>query len=299
MQRRTVKLSSNALEELEEMVKDTMYQLSLQLQRINDKMENWPRTGGADSSTTKPALDLDDERQVTEQCLRICEDAKLHLESLARRDSPLLDQPALGSSAILQERFEAQLLTRQALNDNQARLIKIITHLRERLETVLTDGDSNERLRLKEDIQTSRQCLEVCKLASSEVTSQKIHIIGEVVADGDSDHVVVTTLADLFNVGKTTSKNRSALLVGSMSDDTLVQLSHDRYNSRFGAMSSSSQTSHSRPVAVHTGNPGNGAGVGSSEGHQARRSQPLQKAPPTSNETRRRMVDGEITHEAK
>lgn len=299
MHRRTVKLSSNALEELEEMVKDTMYQLSLQLQRINDKMENWPRAGDADSSTTKPAIDLDDERQVTEQCLQICEDAKLYLETLTCRDSSLLDQPALGSSAILQERFEAQLLTRQALNDNQASLVKIITRLRERLETVLTDGDSSERLRLKEDIQTSRQCLEVCKLASSEVTSQKIHIIGEVVANGDSDHVVVTTLADLFNVGKTTSKNRSALLVGSMSDDALVQISHDRYNSRFGAMASSNPASQSRPVAVNPGNPGMSS-VGSLTGHHARRkSQHSQQNPPSSNETRRRMVDGEITHEAK
>ncbi|TQV90531.1 hypothetical protein IF1G_10854 [Cordyceps javanica] len=140
---RTVKLSSNALEELEEMVKDTMYQLSLQLQRINDKMENWPRTGGVDSSMTKPAIDLDDERQVTEQCLQICEDAKLYLESLTCCDSSSPDQPAPGSSAIFQERFEAQLLTRQALNDNQASLIKTITRLRERLETVLTDGDSS------------------------------------------------------------------------------------------------------------------------------------------------------------
>ncbi len=181
-------------------------------------------------------------------------------------------------------------------------MVRIITRLRERLETVITDGDSSERLRLKEDIQTSRQCLEVCKLASSEVTSQKIHIIREVVADGDSDHVVVTTLADLFNVGKTTSKNRSALLVGSMSDDALVQISHYRYNSRFGAMASSSQPSHSRPVAVNPGNPGNSgmSSVGSSAGHHARRkSQPSQQTPPSSNETRRRMVDGEITHEAK
>ncbi|OAA40900.1 hypothetical protein ISF_09789 [Cordyceps fumosorosea ARSEF 2679] len=296
---RTVKLSSAALEELEEMVKDTMYQLNLQLQRINDKMENWPPTGGVDSSATKPAIDLDDERQVTKQCLQICEDAKLYLESLACRDSPLLDQPALGSSAILQQRFEAQLLTRQALNDNQASLVNIITRLRERLETVLTDGDSGERLRLNEDMHASRQCLEVCKLASSEVTNQKIHIIGEVVADGDSDHVVVTTLADLFNVGKTMSNNRSALLVGSMSDDALVQLSHDRYNSRFGALASSSPTIHSRPAAVNSGNPGTSS-VGSLAGHHARRkSQHSQRNSPSSNETRRRMVDGDLTHESK
>ncbi|KAJ6784626.1 hypothetical protein PWT90_04482 [Aphanocladium album] len=271
---RTVKLSSNALEELEEMVKDTMYQLSLQLQRINDKMENWPRSSDDNNNTAKPNIDLDDEREVTQQCLQICVDAKLYLESLTSHDSGLFHQPPLGSSAILQERFEAQLLTRKALDDNQASLVNIITRLRERLETVLADGDSNERLRLEEDIQTSRQCLEVC----------------EVVADGDSDHVVVTTLADIFNVGKTMSKNRSALLVGSMSDDALVQLSHDRYNSRFGAVTSSNQTSQGRPVVVSP----EMSKATSSMGQNVRsKSQRSQQNPPLSNETRRRMTDGE------
>lgn len=297
LHRRTVKLSSNALEELEEMVKDTMYQLNLQLQRINDKMENWPSPSGDNNITTQPAIDLDDERQVTQQCLQICEDAKLYLESLTSRDSALLPQLPLGSSAILQEKFEAQLLTRKALDDNQASFVNIITRLRERLETVLADGDSSERLRLQEDIQTSKQCLEVCKLASSEVTSQKIHIIGEVVADGDSDHVVVTTLADIFNVGKTTSKNRSALLVGSMSDDALVQLSRDRYNSRFGAVTSSTQLSTS-PTVVES--PGMSKASSSTGQRVPSKSRRAQQNPPSSNETRRRMTDGEaINQEAK
>ncbi|KAJ3499709.1 hypothetical protein NLG97_g104 [Lecanicillium saksenae] len=294
---RTVKLSSNVLEELEEMVKDTRYQLDLQLQRINDRMANWPRTCSDSSNPARPAIDLDDELQVTKQCLQICEDAKLYLESLASRDSAVLQQPHLGSSAILQEQFEAQLLTRKALDENRASFVNIITRLRERLETVLADGNSSERLRLEEDIQTSKQCLEVCKLASHEVTSQKIHIIGEVVADGDSDHVVVTTLADMFNVGKTMSKNRSALLVGSMSDDALVQLSHDRYNSRFGAVMSTNQTSHGRPVVVSP----EISNAGSSVGQNVRKKSQLpQQNPPSSNECRRRMADGDaITQEAE
>lgn len=290
LHRRTVKLSSNALEELEEMVKDTAYQLNLQLQRINDKMASWPRRSDSDSNTKEPAIDLDDERQVTRQCLQICEDAKLYLESLTSRNSTLLHPPPLDSSAILQQKFEAQLLSNKALDDNKASFVNIITRLRERLETVLAEGDSSERLRLEEDIQTSKQCLEVCKLASSEVSSQKIHIIGEVVADGESDHVVVTTLADIFNVGKTTSKNRSALLVGSMSDDALVKVSRDRYNSRFGAVTSSNHTSHGQPVVV---GPEFSKASPSTDQQVRSKSQRAKQNPPSSNETRRRMADGE------
>lgn len=69
------------------------------------------------------------------------------------------------------------------MTNNQASFVDIITQLRQRLESVVTNGDSTERLRLEQDLQASKTCLEVCKLASSEVTNQKIHIIGEVVAD--------------------------------------------------------------------------------------------------------------------
>lgn len=51
--------------------------------------------------------------------------------------------------------------------------------------------NEKERLGLQEDIQTSKQCLEVCKVVS-EISRQKIYRIGEVVADGDSDQVLVT-----------------------------------------------------------------------------------------------------------
>jgi hypothetical protein len=62
-------------------------------------------------------------------------------------------------------------------------------------------------------------------MASAEVDHQKIYKIGEVNADGDSDQVVVTTLADLFDIGKAFSSGTSAQLVGSMMDETLRQIS--------------------------------------------------------------------------
>lgn len=277
------------------MVKNTMYSLSLQLQRINDKMETLPPANDGNNCPPKLDIDLNDERQVTEQCLQICEDAKRYIESLASRDPTLLPDPVAKGSAILQEGFIAQLLTRRTLSDNQASLVKIITELRERLETVIASGDSRDRRRLEEDIQTSKQCLEVCKLASSEVTSQKIHIIGEAVADGESDHMVVTTLADIFNVGKTMSTNRSSLLVGSMSDDALVQLSHDRY-SRFGTLTTTNHTSLGRTVAIGPET----VNTGSSIGHQQRKAhQTEQRNPPSSNETRRRATYPENHHPPK
>lgn len=45
--------------------------------------------------------------------------------------------------------------------------------------------------------------------------------IGEVTADIDSYQVMVITLADMFNIGQSLSKQRSALLGGPTSDEAL------------------------------------------------------------------------------
>jgi len=285
-----VKLSRKALDEYDEMVKDTMYNLQLRLRRIDDQMKTMRPASGA--STSYMDIDLSNERQVTNQCLQICQDAQFYLETLTRRGSTLLDEtPPTNTADALHEKFEAQLLTRQALIDNQASFVKIITRLRERLEAVTLNGDSSERVRLQEDIQASRQCLEVCNLASSEVNNQKIHIIGEVIADGESDSIVVTTLAEMFNVGKATSTNNSAILVGSMSDEALIKLSQDRYNSRFGTANTDSRVTHSRSAVSNS----EVSHLSSSAMHQRDNTQqpPKQRNPPSSNETRKRGADKE------
>ncbi|CAI6049359.1 unnamed protein product, partial [Clonostachys chloroleuca] len=104
--------------------------------------------------------------------------------------------------------------------------------MRERLES-WHRTTAPARIRLEKDIEASRQCLEVCKVASSEVSTGKIYRIKEAVADGDSDQMLVTTLTDLFNIEKALSQGKSAQLLGSMSDETPQKVSEQRYSSRF------------------------------------------------------------------
>lgn len=229
------------------MIQDTAYDLEVHLQRIDEKMErfNIDKTSISDST-----VDLSDEREVTKQCLRVCDDARHYIESLTSREFLLLQRrPQEDTKDSEQSCFEAQLLTRQALNDNRDNFSAIITQLRDRLERLVLKNDPSdekERSRLQEDINTSKQCLEVCK-AAKEVSSQKIYRIGEVIADGDSDQVVVTTLADLFDIKKAVSKGNSAQLVGSMTEEALRYLTEKRYGSRFGLV-----TQESAPAEAFT-----------------------------------------------
>ncbi|KAJ0426803.1 hypothetical protein BJY00DRAFT_2108 [Aspergillus carlsbadensis] len=237
----TSKVSQRVLEEYIEMIQDTSYSLNEHLQRIDEKLaeltpENTETSGGN--------IDLKDERAVTAQCLRICEDARYYIESLTDQEAILRENlpQNLANEAAVGHEFEAQRLTRQALIENQKSFADIIVHLQKRLEVLVISGnpeDKEERLRLHEDLNISKQCLEVCQVAS-DVSNQKIFKVGEVIADGDSDQVVVTTLADLFDVKKARSTGNSAQLVGSMAPRELQQLVERRYSSRFGTSNSGS-----------------------------------------------------------
>ncbi|KAJ5547120.1 hypothetical protein N7494_004705 [Penicillium frequentans] len=229
------KISQKVLHDYNEMIQDTAYNLEVRLQRVDEKMARFTTDN---ANILNSSVDLNDEREVTKQCLRICEDAGHYIESLTNQESFILPK---GPQNIPEDRgqnyFEAQTLTRQALDENRDSFAIITGQLRGRLESLLLKNDpsdENERSRLLSDINTSKQCLEVCKVAS-EVSTQKVYSVGEVVADGDSDQVVVNTLADLFDVKKALSLGNSAQLVGSMTEEALRHLTEKRYSSRFGA----------------------------------------------------------------
>lgn len=278
------------------MVQDTAYNLEVHLQRIDEKLAQFPL---GSTSTSGTSIDLKDEREVTKQCLRVCEDARSYLESLTNRESSLLQEVRQNAAEDdTQNSFEAQLLTRQALDENGDSFAGIIGHLRKRLESLVLNMDARddkERVQLQDDINISKQCLEVCKVAS-DVSRQKIYRIGEVIADGDSDQVVVTTLADLFDIKKARSQGNSAQLVGSMTEEALRHLTEKRYNSRFGALalesdpaeadSSSSPSVVETQKSAHAFPPQTGRHNEKSPGLNARHERP------SSNEMRKRGIRG-------
>lgn len=219
-----------------ELTKNTMYELKMLLQRIDEKTA---LSGIETAQSSDDSIDLQDERAVTEKCLRVCEDAKAFIESSIKKESSLLQEaPENKSEDVIQKAFEAQLETRQTMDESRDKFAEIIGRLQQRLQTLILDGDpdnSKERLRLQDDIKISKQCLEVCKVAT-EVSEQKIHIIEEAIADDYSDQLVVTTVADLFNVKKAVSTKHSAQLVGSLTPENFRDLTEKRYDSRYGAV---------------------------------------------------------------
>ncbi|WYZ38134.1 hypothetical protein EsH8_III_000048 [Colletotrichum jinshuiense] len=287
------KVSQKVIEDYNEMIKDTVHDLNVHLQRIDDKMARFTTESAQNGDASGASVDLEDERAVTEQCLRICEDARSFIESRIEAEESLRQQSPPAAAAETRSQFEAQVLTRRALDGNREVFSETIGRLRERLESLSRDGvpeNDAERRRLQEEIETSRQCLEVCRVASDQLAHKKIFTVGEMVADGDSDQVVVTTLADLFDVKKATSTNKSAQWIGSVSEDTAQKISSDRYGSRFGAVVGGETRFISRPSASEARRANNGTAYRPGTDGQSPNSEPVRKRP-SPNEMRKRATE--------
>jgi hypothetical protein len=169
------------------MNKDTVYNLELRLQRIDEKIAQ-PILDDRDASNT--STDLKDERAVTKQCIRVCEDAKSYMDALISRESSMLPQPSYNDSEHVQASFEAQHETRRIFDENQNRFAELIDHLQGRLRSLVLDRPPNDpdQKKLQEDTDISRQCLEVCRTAS-EISRQKIYRekSGEIDSPSESD----------------------------------------------------------------------------------------------------------------
>jgi Fungal N-terminal domain of STAND proteins len=270
------------------MVRDTAYDLESRLRRIDEKMT---QMNIEDANIPEVTVDLEDEKEVTRQCLRVCEDAKSHIESLLERESSLLPETVTAETKL----FDAQLRARQALSDNRDGVIATISHLQRRLDILVrNDGPAKdeERSQLQADIDVSKQCLDVCQMAN-ELSRQTIFRIGEVIAEGDSDQVVVTTLADLFDIKKALSRDHSAQLVGSTTPESLHFLTEKRYESRFGAVvghpKSSETDAPNPPVGFVVQKPADAANVSETDDQE----QPLtpKTLRPTPNEMRKRHME--------
>jgi len=145
---------------------------------------------------------------------------------LQNQERPMQGMPS-NVDEIAEGDIEARQMTFRALSESRDKIAETIGRLQERLNTLAQERPEQalERLRLQEDINAQKKCLELCKQASEQVSFRKVHTFGEIVSERDSGQVVVTTLADVFDVKKVLAGQSSTQFVGSMADETLVKIS--------------------------------------------------------------------------
>lgn len=156
-------------------------------------------------------------------------------------------------------------------------------------------GNEKERLRLQEDLDMSKKCLQVCKVAS-EISYQKTQRIGEAVSEDNSDQVVVTSSADIFDVKIALSKSRSAQLVATVTPENFNYMIDRRYNSRLGELSDHSipsQTASTTSTTVSSSQRDKQSTFSRAGKDGRTLGSDMRRDKPNSNEVRKRYGDGD------
>lgn len=180
----------------------------------------------------------------------------------------------------------------------------------QRLEKILPtyNAGSKTYIDLKDEKTLTRQCIRICTEAGSyvqkytdqhqiipepnnntqlhidESSGRTVYTIGEATAEGNSDQVVANTTADQFDVGKVSSRDKSAQLITCTTDETLLQISQDRYRS-FPALTSGELATNNLQMNSHTPNRNTQHREGRSREKEARTKRANQ------NEARKRIGD--------
>lgn len=223
-------MTREALDQYNEMIRETTADLDAHLQSIDDKlaaMADHPRSE-PDPNAGLIVKRMEEERQSAQQCILICESARSHIQSLQDNLQPL-------DAESNQDRRQ----TAVALSKARDGMVRMITDLQKRLVDLsaksLTTGVSlrsneveQDRVRLLKEIDMAKQCLEVCNMAADQASRQRVHVFGDVSAEDNSQQIIVSTVGDLLNAKNVKVGNFSSQWLGSMTDDSLQQLSLDR-----------------------------------------------------------------------
>ena len=134
----------------------------------------------------------EDHKKITEECLGACEQASAFLESLSNQYPFRAYAPP--------NTFKVQLQMHQALKESRDTILKAMDNIRKGQAAPVKNDDTGN--------------------ASS---------MGEFIADGNSDQVIVVTEPGHFDVGRAVSKTGSAQLVGSMRAEQLQQFTEQHY----------------------------------------------------------------------
>ncbi|EHK41938.1 hypothetical protein TRIATDRAFT_229251 [Trichoderma atroviride IMI 206040] len=212
------------------MIRETTADLEVHLQSIDDKLAalaDHPRSE-PDPNAALTVKRMEEERQSAQQCILICESAKSHIQSLQDNMQRLDAEPN-------QDRRQ----TAVALSEARDRMVLMITDLQKRLVdlsakslstevSLRSDEFEQDRARLLKEIDTAKQCLEVCNMAADQASRQRVHVFGDVSAEDNSQQIIVSTVGDLLNAKNIKVGSFSSQWLGSMTDTSLQQLSMDR-----------------------------------------------------------------------
>jgi Fungal N-terminal domain of STAND proteins len=231
-------VTADLLREYKAMIGTTTSDLEDILQDLDARMRepNFESAGIPDQAIVDRS-DSREERASIQQCLNICVQVSAHIDqSLADVAIPSAND---GGAIVVDKSTLARLITSETLQDCKRGLglttFELRARLREaerRLANALrhereSDGGVQDHQRMREDLDSVKQCLSICAEAAEEAATERVNVFEDVSMSDDGHQLIISTMGDLISAKRVTVGSRSAQWLGQMSDATVQQLSQD------------------------------------------------------------------------
>jgi Sec-independent protein translocase protein TatA len=249
--RRTSAVTTKVLKEYKDMIKNTTADLEEHLQEIDKKLQTLSLHGAPISDAeAAERQQIQEEWDSTHQCLDICAQVSAHIEKVqvnffenistpsgAYHQEPGTNHGHLPSARLVT--VDAFIACKEKLSDTTAELKRHLEDVDSRLRALYspTSKKSNEQAaeqeRIREELDSIKQCLAICAQASVKVNQERINDFEDVSMTDDGHQVIVSTIGDLVSARRVTAGARSLQCLGQMSDESLQLLS--QHHSQVGA----------------------------------------------------------------
>ncbi|KAL4805424.1 hypothetical protein BDV18DRAFT_140845 [Aspergillus unguis] len=258
LQKSTV--TAESLEKYESLIETAKVDLEAHLEAIDDKLKLL--LGKAVPDSDKDSLELQqirEERLSTEKCLQICAQLSDHIGQIQVSPAGTGSPSPSGPGALPETLTSAGLQEcKDSLKHTSAKLEKHMKTLIDRLVTKSTSTSASQEdladlARLRDEWETTRQCIDICTKADSNF-KETITTVDNY-ATGDAVQFMVSTDGQVIQGTNRGLGWRSRQVGGHLNDTSLQQLSRDftTINVQHIARDSSSSPNNTPATATGSG----------------------------------------------
>lgn len=236
-------------------MKTTTDDLKDHLQSINDRLQSifGEAVSGSDTDTQE-IRQIKEDRLATQKCVEICTQLTDHIDQLLLSSKRGSSSTGSDDPESIPERITNEGLRecKKVLFDNAAKLEKHKQELIDRLITksksvVTSTEDKKDLLRLEEELQTTRHCIDICSKADTYMR-ENVSVIDNY-ATGDAVQFLVSNNGKVIH-GKNRGLGwRTRQVGGYLNDESIQQLSRDFSNSSIHTSKHDTSSSETNPAS--------------------------------------------------
>jgi hypothetical protein len=210
------------------------------LREIKDRLQSGITEGQTDSESDTAELQrMEEERDSTQQCLKICAEVSAHIEEIARSNLPTA---IMSPASSLGEPRLPWLITAEAFNSAQRDFISSTLRLQRYLLSINTQAQTTphhlppplvqQNIRqqsLEDEVESITDSLSLCDKAAEQENEIRRNIY-EDISVGDDSQQAILSLKDLISAKRITAGSRSTQILGQVPATSIPDFAQGHYH---------------------------------------------------------------------